>query len=111
VPKRYLPAALIALLALLGSGCGSSHSYPDPSCPAVLGQVGSAPPEGFKVMDQEINALQPLITPGTTLGALTSHVVSTLNSLSNDQPATAAYRDAQAQYVAEATQIEHYCDQ
>jgi hypothetical protein len=38
-------------------------------------------------------------------------VVSTLNSLSNDQPATAAYRDAQAQYVSDATQIQHYCDQ
>jgi hypothetical protein len=38
-------------------------------------------------------------------------VVSTLNSLSNDQPATAAYRDAQVQYVSDATRIQHYCDQ
>jgi hypothetical protein len=38
-------------------------------------------------------------------------VVSTLNGLSNDQPTTAAYREAQEQYVSDATQIQHYCDQ
>jgi hypothetical protein len=111
MPKRCLLAAVIALLALLGSGCGSSHSYPDSSCPAVLGQVGSAPPEGFKVMGQEVNDLNPLVTPGTMLGTLASRVISALNSLENDQPATAAYRAAQAQYISDATQIQHYCDQ
>jgi hypothetical protein len=107
--NRCLPAAVIALLALLGSGCGSGHSYPDPSCGAVLAQAGSAPPQGYLTMQHEIEDLQPLVTPGTRLGTLTDRLISALNSLSNDQPATAAYRAAQAQYVSDTAQLQHYC--
>jgi hypothetical protein len=100
----------LTLLALAGSACGSSHSFADPSCPAVLGQVSTVPPEGLKMANDELMDLQALVTPGTRLGTLTGNVISALNGLMNaTQPGSAAYRAAQEQYISDVVQVQRYC--
>jgi hypothetical protein len=110
VPQRSGAVLGLALLALAGSACGSSHSFADPSCPAVLAQVSTVPPEGHKMANDELMDLQALVTPGTRLGALTDNVISALNGLRNaTQPGSAAYRAAQEQYISDVVQVQRYC--
>jgi hypothetical protein len=102
------PVMVIALVALLGSGCGSGQSYADPSCGAVLAQLSSEPPENALMTQREIDDLQPLITPGTRLYTLTNRVMSDLESLmSATEPSSqnAAY----ARYSSDFAQLENYC--
>jgi hypothetical protein len=110
VPQRSGAVLGLALLALAGSACGSSHSFADPSCPAVLGQVSTVPPEGLKMANDELVDLQALVTPGTRLGTLTDNLISALNDLMNAaQPGSAAYRAAQVQYISDVVQVQRYC--
>ena len=110
VPRRRGAVLGLALLALAGSACGSSHSFADPSCPAVLAQVSTVPPEGRKMANDELTDLQALVTPGTRLGTLTDNVISALNGLTNAaQPGSAAYRAAQEQYISDVVQVQRYC--
>jgi hypothetical protein len=110
VPQRSGAVLGLALRALAGSACGSSHSFADPSCPAVFGQVSTVPPEGLKMANGELVHLQALVTPRTRPGALTDNVISALNGLMNaTQPGSAAYRAAQEQYISDVVQVQRYC--
>jgi hypothetical protein len=103
-------AATIAImvLALVCSSCGSGQHYADPSCPAVLAQVSTVPPADSRQATHEIDDLQALAPPGTTLGTLTNRVVSDLENMfgSSSSGSEQAQYD---QYVADAARIQHYC--
>jgi hypothetical protein len=106
-------AAVAALLAaLLTAGCGGSgHAYPDASCPAVLGQLSSVPPESAIMINDQIQDLQDRVTPGTRLGALTNRVVDDLVSLADALGGPLGpVRAAQAKYLSDVARVQQYCD-
>jgi hypothetical protein len=109
---RVLAAVAALLAVLLTAGCGGSgHAYPDPSCPAVLGQLSSVPPEGARMINDQIQDLQDRVTPGTKLGALTNRVVADLGSLADALGGPLGpVRTAQAKYLSDVAQVQHYCD-
>lgn len=104
---------VVMLSVLLGSGCGSgsSRSYANPSCPAVLNLVSSGPPESWKTVGEWLSALVAVAPSGGRLGTLTSRLESDVQSLTPDlNPGSASYRAYQNDYLADVAQIQHYCN-
>lgn len=77
-------AIAITVLVLACSGCASKH-YADPSCPAVLGQVSTVPPDARQAV-HELASLPVLVTPGTRLASLANRVMSDLEVMTGQQP-------------------------
>lgn len=99
-------AAAIAITVLvLCSGCASKH-YADPSCPAVLGQVSTVPPDARQAV-HELASLPALVTPGTRLASLANRVISELEMITGQQPG--GLQQAETQYISLCTRLSSSC--
>lgn len=120
---RTSPAlAAIAVAGLLAAGCGSSspapaHSappaavvtYADPACPDMLAAADRID-TAQSVTGDEIDSLDGIASPGSTLEGLAGGLRGDLFDILSDQSGLAANTSADlAKYDADLAQLQQFC--